>query len=344
MRMGPRMMAPLLGGWLLVLASVQAAGAGMGAGEALVRIDLSASVGVARPEVTLGDIAAMSTPDLQVLRRLVAMPLGPAPRAGEKAQLGRAELMHWIHLRTGLSARQVVWEGAQAAELHRASAQIPGTLFAVTATESLQAWLAARSSHADVSVTAVPRDVAVPLGQSVLRPRPMAQDAPLARRMVVWVDVWVEDRFVRTVPVGFEVAAYGPAYVAASNLPAGVRVDAPALSVREVELTGRVAPVWAPVGTAAGGARMAAAGEARQLRRPVPAGSALTRLDVEIPPAVARGDWVSLRVRSGAIEMEERAEALQNGRIGQTVNVKPSKATSAILARVVGPGQVEITQ
>lgn len=349
MRMTLRMVRPLLGCWLLVLASAQAGAAGMGAGEALVRIDLSASVGVVRPEVTLGDIAAMSTPDLQVLRRLVSMPLGPAPRAGEKAQLGRAELMHWIHLRTGLNPRQVVWEGAQAAELHRASAQIPGALFAATATESLKAWLAARSGHADISVTAVPRDVAVPLGQSVLKPRPMPQDAPLARRMVVWVDVWVEDRFVRTVPVGFEVAAYGPAYVAPGDLPVGARLSEAALSVREVELTGRVAPVLAPAGAmatgaAANGARVATAGEARQLRRPVPAGAALSRLDVESPPAVARGDWVALRVRTGAIEMEERAEALQNGRIGQTVNVKPSKATSAILARVVGPGQVEITQ
>lgn len=362
MRLSLRMMAPLLapflGGGLLLLAGlapVQAAGVGRHAGvsgEALVHIDLSASVGVVRPEVTLGDIAVMSTPDLQVLKRLVAMPLGPAPRAGEKAQLGRTELMHWIHLRTGLNPRQVTWEGAQAAEVHRASAQIPGAQFVATATENLQAWLAAHSSHADISVTAVPRDVAVPLGQSVLKPRPMAQDAPLARRMVVWVDVWVDDRFVRTVPVGFEVAAYGPAYVAAGDMPVGTRLNEQVLSVREVELTGRAAPVLAPAGTpmgtpmgsAAGNTRAPVPAEPRQLRRPVPAGAALTRLDVESPPAVARGDWVALRVRSGAIEMEERAEALQNGRIGQTVNVKPAKATSAILARVVGPGQVEITQ
>lgn len=360
------LLAPFLGAGLLLLAGlapVQAAGAGRQAGvsgEALVHIDLSASVGVARPEVRLGDIAVMSTPDLQVLKRLMAMPLGPAPRAGEKAQLSRTELMHWIHQRTGLKPQQVVWDGAQAAELHRASTLITGGQFASTAAESLRAWLAVHSSRADISVTAVPRDVAVPLGQSVLKPRPLAQKAPLARRMVVWVDVWVEDRFVRTVPVGFEVAAYGPAYVATGDMPVGARLNEQALSVREVELTGRAAPVLAPDGPAAGHATSpatspatgSAAGNARapvpaepgQLRRPVPAGAALTRLDVESPPAVARGDWVALRVRSGAIELEERAQALQNGRIGQTVNVKPSKATGAILARVVGPGQVEITQ
>lgn len=297
-----------------------------------VRIALSANVGVERPDVSLGDIALMSTADLQTLKRLMALPLGPAPRAGEKSQLGRAELAHWIQLRTGVDAKQIVWEGPSVTELHRASAEIPGARLVAVANESLRAWLAGHTSRADVTVTTVPRDVAVPFGQVTLTARPIGQDAQPAKRMVVWVDVWADDRFIRTVPVGFEVVAYGPAYVTDKAMPLGTRFDASALTVREVELTGRAVPV------------LAAVAEPKQLRRPVAAGAALTRQDVEPQAAVTRGDWVALRVRSGSIDMESRVEALQSGRVGQTVSVKPSKSTAPILARVVGPGQVEVTQ
>jgi flagella basal body P-ring formation protein FlgA len=303
-----------------------------------VRIALSANVGVGRPDVTLGDIASMSTPELETLKRLMALPLGPAPRAGESAQLRRADLMRWIQQRTGLDARRIVWEGASVTELHRASAEIPGARLTAVANESLRAWLAGHTSRADVAVTAMPRDVAVPFGQTSLAARPIPQDAQPAKRMVVWVDIWVEGRFVRTVPVGFDVAAYGPAYVTDGDMPLGAGFDPSALKAREVELTGRAIPVLAP------SAAVSASGAAKQMRRPVPAGKALTSQDVEDRPAVARGDWVALRVRSGAIEMESRVEALQSGRVGQDVSVRPSKSSDPILARVVAPGKVEVTQ
>ena len=327
----------LLIGLLLPLASLQA-----DAADAQVRIELSANVGVARADVSLGDIASVRSTDFQAIKRLVALPLGPAPRTGESTQLSRAELLRWIQLRTGLDPRQIQWEGVGVTHLHRDSSEIQGAQLTEVATERLRGWLDGHSTRAEVVETAAQRDIAVPLGQRTLRARPIPAEAPLARRMVVWVDVWVEDQFVRTVPVGFEVTAYGQAYVAAGDMPAGARFDPLALKVREVELTGRPAPPLAPPFAP----RVAAAdpGDARQMRRPVAAGQVLTRLDVESQPAVTRGDWVALSVRSGSIEMESRVEALQNGRVGQTVNVKTSKSSAPILARVVAPGQVEITQ
>jgi flagella basal body P-ring formation protein FlgA len=140
----------------------------------------------------------------------------------------------------------------------------------------------------------------------------------------------VDGRFVRTVPVGFEVAAYGPAYVASSDLAAGATLQPAQLEQREVELNGR-------------NARPLAARELQQLTHPVAAGQVLTARDVQARPAVARGDWVALRVRAGAMEMESRAEALQNGGIGQLVNVKPRGATGTLEARVLAPGRVELT-
>lgn len=59
-------------------------------------------------------------------------------------------------------------------------------------------------------------------------------------------------------------------------------------------------------------------------------------------PAVLRGQWVALRAAAGAVRLEARAEALQDGRPGQSVRVRPGHGGGTLLARVVGPGQVEV--
>jgi flagella basal body P-ring formation protein FlgA len=278
------------------------------AGAAPIQIALTASVGVARTEVSLGDIATLTTTDLGTLKQLMALPLGPAPRAGEKAQLGQAELARWIHAQTGIVAGRIIWEGPSITTVHRASTEISSSRLLAVANDSLRAWLASHAQSAEVVLVTSPRDVPVPLGRTTLVPRPIAREAYMGKRVVVWIDVWVEEQFLRTVPVGFEVTAYGAARQAEKNESAA----APAVSA---------------------------------VASSVPPPTIVNaRADVRQAPGVSRGDWVALSLRNGSIEMESRVEALQSGRLGQVVSVKPPKSTEALLARVIGHGRVEAGQ
>lgn len=298
--------------------------------EVLARIELRPLAQAAGSEVTLGELASLTSPQLPLLKKLMELPLGPAPRAGETVRLSRDTLARWVQARTGLGAGQIEWSGPASSELQRASSELSGERVAAVARESLREWLAARSTRAEINLTSMPRDLAIPAGPLVVKARPIPQDQPIARRTSVWVDLWVDGRFVRTVPVGFDVAAYGPAYVASSDLPAGAQLQPAQMELREVELSGR-------------GGKPVAPRELQQVTHPVAAGQVLTAHDVQSRPAVSRGDWVALRVRSGAMEMESRAEALQNGAVGQVVNVKPRGATGTLEARVLAPGRVELT-
>lgn len=56
---------------------------------------------------------------------------------------------------------------------------------------------------------------------------------------------------------------------------------------------------------------------------------------------VARGEWVSLRYRNGGVELESRAEVLQDGSTGDVVRVRASFANAPLQARVIAAGQVE---
>jgi hypothetical protein len=62
-----------------------------------------------------------------------------------------------------------------------------------------------------------------------------------------------------------------------------------------------------------------------------------------LAPAVARGEWVTLAVSTGGIQLETRAEALQDARTGQPVRVRTQAGGGSIVARVVAPGRVEVT-
>lgn len=64
--------------------------------------------------------------------------------------------------------------------------------------------------------------------------------------------------------------------------------------------------------------------------------------DGDVPPAVARGEWASLRSVSGAIALESRVEVLQDGQPGQKVRVRQQGATGIVFARVIGRGQLEL--
>lgn len=60
------------------------------------------------------------------------------------------------------------------------------------------------------------------------------------------------------------------------------------------------------------------------------------------PFAVLRGEWATLRSVSGPLVLEAVVEVLQDGRSGQKVRVRQRGATAVMMARVLGPGQVEI--
>jgi hypothetical protein len=58
---------------------------------------------------------------------------------------------------------------------------------------------------------------------------------------------------------------------------------------------------------------------------------------------VARGDWVLLRFKSAGVELETRAQVLQDGRAGDAVRVRAWSASEPVYARVISASAVEAT-
>lgn len=169
-------------------------------------IELLPRVRVDRSAVVLGEVARLHTDDLDLMRKLVHLPVGHAPRPGELAVLQREALAQWVRRHAGIPADQLQWSGAQETRVLRATSQLAGDEIGHAAAEALKAQLAASGRPAEVQVRLVPRDLDVPPGRLRLEVRGVDR-AGWRPRTTLWVDVWADERFVRTVPVALEVSA-----------------------------------------------------------------------------------------------------------------------------------------
>lgn len=305
--------------------------------EVVARIELPTVSEAKHGDVVLGDVAGLASPDLPTLRKLMRLPLGRLPKTGEATHLDRAALARWIRARVGIDPARVAWSGADGVDIYLPTRELSGEQLASAAKASLSDWLSTRSFRWSVELSRAPRDIVVPAGTVKVAVRPISNAALMTKRMSVWVDVWADDRFIQTVPVDFEVSAYERGYVADSAAPQGSPLDQVRMQAIDVDLTTLSAK--SPLTSAAS----QSIGD-MQLRRSVAAGQVVTRDSIESRPAVARGDWATLRAIAGAVNLESRVEVLEDGRNGQMVHVKLPNATAPMLARVVGPRTVEVRQ
>ncbi|MDB5874622.1 MAG: flagella basal body P-ring formation protein FlgA [Ramlibacter sp.] len=303
--------------------------------ESQVIIEMRPQVSVQRAQVQLGEIAYIQTQDLPTIRRLVALPIGRAPRAGTDVVLQRDVLARWVRSQVGLTSDQVVWKGADETHVRSQAQELAASKVERAAREALQQWLAARASRYEIEMRDVPRDLSLPAGRVELKARPLAENAEPSSSMSVWLDVAVDGSVVRTLGVNFTVHAYRDGWVAPASVGRGVAISPDMVQKREVEITASTGA--GTLGTDSRGAGAAPMRTTRALR----SGEALTARNVAPAHLVTRGDRVDLHLKSGDVELQASGEAMEDGELGQTVKVRWGKASAAVPTRVVAPGRVE---
>jgi flagellar basal body P-ring formation protein FlgA len=305
--------------------------------EGTVRIELRANFVARDAGVRLGDVANLYTRDLPTIQRLSALPLGRAPLAGTEAVLRRDVVARWVRSRLGIDADRIAWGAVEETHVRTLDQHLAASRIEQAAANALRNWLGQRASRYEIDTLPLGQDVKLPAGEVELKAHPLEANLAPQSRMVVWMDVLVEGRFVRTVPVSFAVAAYRDAWVAPAPIAKGVPLEPGMMHRREVPITGRpLADPYTRGAPSTGGA------SGRRTTRAVKDGEPLTARNTAPVPAIARGDWVALHLKSGLVELERRAQALQDGELGQIVKVRAVNDATPVEVLVVAPGRVEV--
>jgi flagellar basal body P-ring formation protein FlgA len=298
------------------------------------RADLLAHARVEGRHVRLGDIARLEGADADRVQAAAMLDLGTAPRFGEELRLDRSRVAAWL-VRAAPQLPPMAWGGADTVRISRAGRSIRAADVCRAAEDSVVATVAVPASTRVRAAADCPdKDWTVPVGeQTDLRARAPVDGAWPVRRIAVQVELWSDGRYVRTAMVPVRVQVLGTAWVARNDISPRRTVDRDAFDAVEIDLAGLAAPPLA----------LDATFEALRLRRAVLKGQVLTNAHVESQPAVSRGKRVTVRSRAGAISLEAPAEALQDGRPGEHVLVRMGgHAGASLLARVVGPNQVQL--
>ena len=298
------------------------------------RADLLDHARVESQRVRLGDIARLEGDDASQVQAASMLDLGAAPRFGEELHLDRTRVAAWL-MRAAPQLPPIAWGGADAVRILRAGRSIRAAQVCRAAEDSVAATAAVPGSvNVRAAADCPDEDWIVPAGeQPDLRARAPVDGAWPARRIAVPVELWSHGRYVRTAIVPVRVEVKGTAWVARDDVSPRRTLDRAAFDAVEIDLAGLAAPPLP----------LDAAFSALRLRRAVLKGQVLTASHVESQPTVSRGDRVAVRSRSGAISLEASGEALQDGRPGEQVLVRMGgRAGASLLARVVGPNQVQL--
>lgn len=333
---------------LVALAVALAPASSFAQGEAAMRIEMLSSAQVQPSRVTLGEVAYLSSPDPQLLRRAMALPVGFAPRAGEASVLDKGRLASWVATRLQMPAESIRWEGATSTVVRSVSREVDGDALVALARPTLFDHLkrvtkakGIDGSHIELVPVSLPVGVSVPVRGTEFRVRPLSA-VPPGKRMLVWLDVFADQRHVKAIPICFEVRIYADTVVVAQPGRSAEGDDEHHTSTQEVDVAkllsrdGASAPAWLPPQHAKHAPRQAQSSAGEK--------NVLNAADVHRRTAVARGDRLTVVAHSGRVSLESRVEVLQTGAVGQLVRVRPTNGTADLIAKVIGPGQLELQQ
>lgn len=303
-----------------------------------VRVELPDRAAVAAAVVTVADVARLSGGDPVTRTTIARLDLAELPARGDTGlTLTRRQVEFRLKL-AGLAADEYLLLGADrvtvavarravtadevtaaARDALRKRLPWPAEELSVEVVQPVAAKLPEAAADEDVSITAEPHAGTVNLGRT---------------QMDVTIRVRGERRLA--VPVVLDAKLIQPVAVLLKPVQAGEPLTEQAIRVER-------RPVDA-------GRRHLSAGElvGRKVTRPLPAGHTLSAGDVEQPtataepPLVRTRQRVTLTVTIGAMTVSAAGEALQDGKLGQTVRVQNADSKKVLTGRVSGPGTVDI--
>lgn len=293
-------------------------------------LELREEAVVAHAEVQLGELAVLRGLPEEEVRRMMSLPIAPAPRLGQMATLGQRQVLRILHDRSNLAWTAA---GAPAVKVRRATQDLPWASLCEAASASFQPRLAdlpfGAQSELRCNSDKLP-PMQLPAGAVDLRVRDA--DAPVADGMQDRaVDVLVDGRLERTVRVMFQLSLQAPQWCARSAQPAGAAIDAATFATC-------MAPVRRPEQLAGVGQPMPVG----RLKRALRAGEPLKADDIVSLDAALSGEAVTVRYRAGSLELQSPGVLARDAKPGEQAWVRLPQGGQPVAGRLVAAHVVEM--
>lgn len=260
--------------------------------------------------------------DSTMRRATVEMPASVPSTAGQPLTLGRVANItsNDLHLLRQLMGAAIATSATADAEVTLATKHVESDEVVRVARKALSEWMRTRGMNVYVELAVEPREMSSPTGEITLRVRPLTESQLHARRLTVWTEVWLNGTFHRALPTTFELHPSAQRVVVQNEL-----------SMTDPALSSTASPT---------GAKLPSEPSASPLKPSLP----LDAKNSLSPSPIRRGQSVVVSSSVGNMTIETKAQALQDGTAGQTIQVKFGTRNDLAHARVVGPGHLELVK
>lgn len=320
---------------LTLLASVMPLACGIGRSAEPITVKLRASASVSGSQVTIGDVAELTGGDDRQRERVARLDLTELPLTSEPIFVSQQQIAFRLRL-AGVEDGAFQMEGPRLARVSRRASEALDNRVLSAARQAIEQRLS--SPVEDVNIVAA-QPVRVPNlsadGEDIHLEAELRSPLTVPGRVMVEVGIYVRGARRLGVPVWLDVKKMQAMPVALRRIEAGESFAADNVRVERiaVENTQRAA--------------VAAAGlMGRRARRPVFPGRIIEPDDVESETqAVAvihQSDLIHLVAKVGPLQVRARGEALQEGRVGQLIQVRNLDSNATVAGRVVDRSTVEV--
>lgn len=311
---------------LIVLATVGVPSAWPGE----VTAQLQPRIQVRSTPVLLSDLAKVSGPDETLNEKVRKLSFAKVPRLDGPISFSRREIERRIRQSVPAADAQVSLQGADEVHVELKTQLLDRSELEAVARQQLDTLLQA---HAQGAYSAIVDDdqqrYELPMGIVRLTAQP-AFRSQLAKRIAIWVDIYVDQRHVKTIPVPFRISVPGPVYRLKRAVSAGDIVTQKDVAVAQVDLAALPSAAWSANKTSSGW----------KATRSLPVSAIVLRNDLVARSAVSRGDVVRIILNSPGVVIERAGQALQDGEPGQVIDIVPEGASQRMKARVARSGVV----
>ena len=277
-------------------------------------------------EIVLGQVAHIEADTEAEMKRLKAVPLISAPRPGESYRISRAHIEAMLE-RKGIDLKSVRIEGGSVL-VKRSYQRVKAERLMKALEEFLK-----RETGSPARVSIIPttpvRDLLVPEGKVSISVQSISGD-PL--RGWFRVRVMVDGKVAEEISIFARVRIERETVVAVKPIRAGQRISADMVKVERMMIGLEGKGAFEKVRDVLG----------KIPSRSIEKGELIRRSDLRLPVIVRRGDVVMIVAKYGMIRITARGKAVENGRLGDVIEVENLNSKRRIRAEVMSPGVVMV--
>lgn len=298
--------------------------------ENAITISLKSVALVGGQKVLLGDIAEIRAASEDVVKMLSGIKMCASPSTGTRRALGPRDVE--LKLRDySIALSDISINGASQVIVSRKTTEITADDLRKVIRDHIYRNMTWDRKGVTIEFRRDLTDISLPAGDIDLQAVLLSGTNYIGPQQFA-LSILADGELRKKLPVRVNIHVFQKVVVSTRQLSRKriIRADDVELQMRELRQTGKTP--FLDVNDVVG----------KRLKLSVSANYMLYHSTLEDAPAVQRGSYVTIRGKKGSITVSTRGQAMEEGGIGQDIQVKNLSSNRTVIARITGPDIVDV--